>query len=175
MEKGCVHIYCGDGKGKTTAAMGLALRASAAGRKVAILQFLKDGTSSELSTLRNLPGVTVLGDGITSQFVFQMTPKEKQEVDEKQRDLFRQAERLCMEEKCDLLVLDEIMGACATKTMDPGQVVRFLDRRPQGVEVVMTGWDPPEAFLSRADYVTEMVKRKHPYDQGVPARRGIEF
>ena len=172
---GLVHIYCGDGKGKTTAAFGLAVRAAGNGLNVVVAQFLKSGKTGELNVLRNLDPVTVVGNGITPKFVFQMNEEEKRETIRRHTEMFGQAARLCADGKCDLLVLDEIMSACTTGMFPLQKILDFIDTRPEHIEVVMTGRNPPQELIDRADYVTEMVLRKHPYEQGIPARQGVEF
>lgn len=171
MEQGMVHLYHGDGKGKTTAAMGLALRAAASGKRVAILQFLKDGDSHEVKMLAKLPNVTVLAGKVCSAFSWNMTPRQLQET----RELHDQLLQKALELNCDVLVLDEVCGACSTNLLSMEPLQQLLEHKPQGLEIVMTGRNPQPCLLERADYITEMVKRKHPFDKGVAAREGIEY
>lgn len=170
MEKGLIHLYCGDGKGKSTAAMGLCLRALGAGKKVVLAQFLKDGSSSELVPLAKL-GAEILPCPSAKKFVFQMNNEEKQSLREESLGLFQKAVGL----PCDLLVLDEACGAVGTGILPEDVLLDFLKNKADGQEVVLTGRDPSPQLLALADYVSEVCKRKHPYDQGIPARRGIEF
>lgn len=170
---GLIHIYCGDGKGKTTAAMGLALRAAGSGRRVLVLQFLKDGKSSEIAPLSRVEGVEVVPQ--TKQFGFSWTLDEAglDAAKEYYTGLLRDAAARAGE--FDLMVLDEAIGAIGAYMLDKDVLLQFLDNKPQELEVVMTGRGPSEELVSRADYVTEMVKQKHPFDQGISARKGIEF
>ena len=158
---GLVHIYTGDGKGKTTAAMGLILRASGRGLQ-------------ELNTLRLLPGVQVFRAKEMTKFSFQMTDAEKADVRARHNALLQDVIAKCRAEGTDLLVLDEALGAVGTHLLDEAPLLQFLDTKPAHLEVVLTGRNPSQALLERADYVTEMVKRKHPFDKGIPARDGIE-
>lgn len=172
MNRGLIHLYHGNGKGKTTAAMGLCLRAAGAGKKVVIVQFLKDGTSSELSVLRKLPNVTVLA-GKEGGFTFTMTQDEKSATRELSRRMFDNARALAP--AADVLLLDEACAAVNYGYLDGEALKDFLEHKPEDLEVILTGRNPASFLLEQADYVTEMVKHKHPYDQGIPARYGIEF
>lgn len=167
---GLVHLYCGDGKGKTTAAMGLALRALGAGHSVTILQFLKDGSSAELAPLRTL-GARVLAGQTGSRFVFQMTEAERAQTRQYQSELLRTV----LADPCDLLILDEACAAWQLDMVDRDLLQKAVLGRPAGREVVLTGRDPAPWMRQAADYCTEMCARRHPYDRGVPARPGIEY
>lgn len=171
---GLIHIYTGDGKGKTTAAMGLILRASGRGLKVILGQFLKGRETGELKTLALLPGVEVFRGKPLTKFTFQMNEKEKAEVLQSHNLFIQELAKRCVEEKADLLVLDEVIGAIGTGVLDQQLVIDFLKRKPQRLEVVMTGRNPSPELLELADYVSEVCKRKHPFDRGIPAREGIE-
>ncbi len=172
---GLIHLYCGDGKGKTTCAMGLALRAAGRGMPVVIAQFLKSENSGERDSLRRLEGITLLPLPEQVTFTFCMTPEEKAEEKARSTRRFRDAARLAAEKGTCLLVLDEICAAISTGMLELSEVEEFLDGKPEGVEVVMTGRDPAQSLMDRADYITEMRKRKHPFDRGIPAREGIEY
>lgn len=172
---GLVHLYCGDGKGKTTCAMGLALRAAGRGMPVVIAQFLKSENSGERESLRRLPGINLLPLPEQVTFTFRMTPEEKEEARQESTRRFREAVRLASEQGAGLLVLDEICAAISTGMVELSEVEDFLDCKPEELEVVLTGRDPAQSLLSRADYVTEMQKKKHPFDQGIRAREGVEF
>lgn len=169
-KQGFVHLYRGDGKGKTTAAMGLALRALGAGRSVTVFQFLKDGTSSELAPLKTL-GARVYAGQRGTKFVFAMTPEEKARLREEQTRRLLEA----LKEPCDLLVLDEAGDAWELDTVDPTLLKRAVLERPQGREVVLTAHSPVEWMEGAADYVTEMRCCCHPYQRGIAARKGIEY
>jgi len=173
-ELGLLHLYTGNGAGKTTAAVGLAVRAAGQGLKVVMAQFLKSGDTGELAGLAAL-GVTVLRVNRRFPFVFQMSEEEKKLQTRLDNELLAEALRLCREGGCDLLILDEIAAAYALEQVDRPTVDSLLANRPQGVELALTGRDMPPAWLELADYVTEMREGKHPYNQGVAARKGIEW
>ena len=168
-----LHIYCGDGKGKTTCAMGLAARSAGHGRRVVIAQFLKSGNSGERVTLGALPNVTCLPVPETMKFVFTMNEQEKAETRAQMTGDFLHAAELAKE--ADLLVLDELCSAISTGMVSLEEVLAFLDDCPEGLEVVITGRDPAPELQERADYITEMRKIKHPFDRGVSAREAIEW
>ena len=170
MDKGLVHLYWGEGKGKTTAAFGLALRMLGSGGTVTVVQFLKDGQSSELEPLRRL-GAKVYSGQPGTKFFFQMTPEERQEVCARHNELLN----LALESPCDLLVLDEACAACRLGMVEEALLRRAVLERPQGREVVLTGRDPAPWMQEAADYSTEMCCRKHPYHQGIIARKGVEY
>jgi cob(I)alamin adenosyltransferase len=170
---GLIHIYCGDGKGKTTAAVGLAVQAAGAGQKVLFAQFLKTDMSSEIPVLRGLDGVRVRHCATVRGWVRDMTePQRTQAAGDYNgflAELFREAEAY------DLLVLDEVITACGAGFIQPAALARLLETKPEGLEVVLTGRDPDPALTELADYITEMRKKKHPFDRGIRARKGIEF
>ena len=168
--KGLVHLYCGDGKGKTTAAVGLALRALGAGRTVTVVQFLKDGQSGELALLRRL-GATVYSGRPGMKFVFQMNGAEKAAARAAHDAMLRRA----LAEPCDLLVLDEACAALALGMVDEALLKDAVQRRPAAREVCLTGRDPAPWMREAADYLTEMRCVRHPFAQGIAARRGVEF
>lgn len=171
---GLVHIYCGDGKGKTTAAAGLAIRAKGRGLNVLFVQFLKKSNSGELDSLREL-GVEVVSGQPYGKFVFRMDDSEKAETrafnQQRLKDVIERSR-----EGIDLLIFDEILVAITLDMVDEQDVLAFLDSKPEHLEVVLTGRGPSDAMLDIADYVSEVVMRKHPYEtSGLIARQGIEF
>ena len=173
LEKGCVHLYCGDGKGKSTAAAGLALRCAGSGNKVLFVQFFKDGSSSEIKVLQGVENIQILHCNTVRGCWKRMTDAQKARVSEDYTRLFSDVTRLAMD--ADLLVLDEIISACNHGTVTEVAVADFLRSKPECLEVVLTGRNPSERLLRLADYVTQMQQIKHPYDRGIAARKGIEF
>jgi len=171
---GLIHIYCGEGKGKTTCSVGLTVRASGYGYRVMFMQFLKSGTSSELKVLQSLPNVTVESTKPIKKFSFQMTPEEKQEVRDIDAQEFRKVEERLRAGEFDMFVLDECLGAIEAGLFDEDIIVEFLKTKPEHLEVVLTGRYPSDRLVEMADYVSRIDKVKHPYDRGVMARKGIE-
>lgn len=170
---GLIHIYCGDGKGKTTAAVGLAVRAAGAGKRVVFTQFFKNGNSSEIKMLKLLDNVqTIHCQTVPGRFK-NMTEEQKAQA---RADYSRLLENVLTEaQAADLLVLDEAISACNNSTIREERIQQFLRTKQEGLEVVLTGRNPSAELLELADYVTEMQKRKHPFDKGIPARHGVEF
>ena len=164
-----LHIYYGDGKGKTTAAMGLALRALGHAKHVTILQFLKDGSSGEIALLRRC-GADVHACP-NAKFTWLMTDAEKTEA----RAHNNAALRTALAAPLDLLVLDEACASCRTGLVDESLLQQAAALAGQGREVVFTGRNPAAWMLEQADYATEMHAEKHPYSKGVAAREGVEF
>ena len=169
-----IHIYCGDGKGKTTAAMGLAVRSAGRGNGVVIAQFLKNADTGERAILGKVPGVALMDAPEVMKFVFQMTPEERAAERARETALFQAAAERAVREGAGLLVLDELCAGVSTGMVPLGLVTEFLDHCPGTLEVVITGRDPAAELLERADYVTEMRKVKHPFDAGVGPRMGVE-
>ena len=171
-----IHIYYGLGKGKTTAALGLALRASGCGQRVVLVQFLKDLASGELNQLALLPNITVLrGKAEGAAFSWDMTDTQKQKTREIHDENIKRAIALANCGECDLLILDEALDAYQLQLLDGDLFKKIVADKPDALELVITGHQPPDWLLGMADYVTEMVKIKHPYDRGISARRGVEF
>lgn len=171
---GLVHIYCGEGKGKTTCSVGLTVRACGYGLHVLFMQFLKSGTSSELKILKELPGIEVLGTKPIKKFSFQMTEEEKAETRAVSQKEVEDMLQMIQNDHYDMVVLDEALGAIEAGLLDDQVIVDFLKNRPEKLEVVLTGRYPTPELEELADYVSRIDKVKHPYDRGIPARAGIE-
>ena len=174
-EKGLTHVYYGYGKGKTTAAIGLALRASGCGKKVVIVQFLKKTQSGELSQFTKLSGITVLRGTATAKFSSEMSPAEKEDTARTHNANLKQAMDLVASGQCDLLILDEALDAYQLGMLDKTLFAAMVKDKSDLLELVVTGHEPVDWVLEGADYITEMVNHKHPFDAGIKARRGIEY
>lgn len=174
-KQGLTHIYCGDGKGKTTAAIGLSVRALGRDYRVIFLQFLKWQETGEISALQNFKNLTIVrGENLVHKFTWNMTDEEKQQLIQTHNEMFRHAISLCTSDRC-LLVMDELVGTYDMNLIDRNMVLDFLQHKPENLEIVMTGRNPAEELLNIADYVSEIKKIKHPMDQGIIAREGIEM
>lgn len=172
---GLIHVYCGNGKGKTTCALGLALRAAGAKMNVVIIQFLKGSDTSELLSLKNIPQISVLRNTQDFGFVNNMTPQQLEEVKQMHNNNLNIALRLIETEKCDLLILDELTYVYDMKLIDTEKIDSLINNKPENLELVITGRNPSSVFIDNADYITEMKALKHPFDKGIHARKGIEF
>lgn len=167
-----IHIYCGDGKGKTTAACGLALRARGAGMEVLFAQFFKSGRSSEIGMLEQCGVKVILPAAHYGRF---------KNMDETQKTLAaREYEALLLRiaeaaPGYGLIVLDEAVSACNHGLIKCETLVSLLKNNGAEREIVLTGRSPAPELCALADYITEMRKIKHPYEKGVTARKGIEF
>ncbi|MBO7473862.1 MAG: cob(I)yrinic acid a,c-diamide adenosyltransferase [Ruminococcus sp.] len=170
-----LHIYYGNGKGKTTAAVGLTLRANGSGMKTAFLQFLKNGSSSEISILESLKDSFVLCCRECNKFSFQMSDAEKEAVKYAHTAMLRLAEELINISKAELIVLDELLDAYNKCLIDTELADKFISTYSKKVEIIITGRAPSAEWLDLADYVTEMNAIKHPYNNGINARKGIEY
>ena len=174
MKIGQFQIYTGNGKGKTTASLGLALRASGAGMKVYFCQFIKDQEYSEIRALKLLPNVTVeqfgTGKGI-------LTYREKEQADEEcARIGYERAKAALTSGEYDVVICDEINCALMCHLLTEADLLALADLRPEGTELIFTGRGATEALLNRADLATEMRLIKHYYqEKKLPARVGIEM
>ena len=172
---GKVHLYIGDGKGKTTAAAGLCARAAGHGLKVLFLQCLKDGTSGEVAPLKQLGVQTMHIAPPGGQFYFTMNEQQKLAYKQAHLRTFLQIKQQCLQGQWDLLVLDEGLDALALGLWDKQEVYSFIKTRPSYVELVLTGRQADGELTDLADYITRLVKVKHPYEQGCGAREGVEY
>lgn len=175
MGHGMIHIYCGDGKGKTTAAIGLAVRAAGRGKKVLFARFLKNEDSGELRILDAVPEIEVIHLEKSYGFFRTLTEKEQEEARKTYVCVWE-----CMREKAaegsyDMVVIDEFMAAYRYGLVSHEEAIAFLTGKPEEMEIVLTGRDPDPELTELADYVSEIHKIKHPFDRGIPARKGIEY
>lgn len=171
---GLIHVYCGDGKGKTTAAIGLAIRASGNGMKVLIIQFLKGKKVSELEILQRIPNITVLRNDKDYGFYNSMTKEEKIEATKLHNENLYRGLELVETGNCDVLILDEVVSAYNLNLIDKEAVNQLITEKKPELELVLTGRNPDPLFVEKADYVSEIKKIKHPYDRNISARKGIE-
>lgn len=170
-----IHIYSGNGKGKTTAAMGLAVRAAGAGLRVHICQLLKNGSSSEISVLKQLENVTVRYCTECDKFTFLMNATEKEIVKKAHDQLLDEIALRIRERTVDVVVMDEMLGAYNAKLLDRKKVRNLIESCPRDIELILTGRAPAKVFRESADYYSAIREVKHPYHNGVKARKGIEY
>lgn len=174
MDKGLIHIYTGDGKGKTTAAVGLVVRCVGSGQKVVFTQLMKGNHSSERKILENMDDVYVIPAEKTFGFSWTLTDAEKAAARATYTRQFQQSVDKAKTEKCRMIVFDELISAYNNDMIDRDAVLSFLKNKPQDLEVVLTGRKPEPELELLAAYISEIKKIKHPYDEGVPFRKGIE-
>jgi cob(I)alamin adenosyltransferase len=176
MKKGLVQVYTGDGKGKTTAAIGQGIRAFGRGKTVYMVQFLKSNETGELTTLKSLePRFRVFRFEKNRDFVWKLSTEEKEELKDDiakalvfVRDTFR-------DNCCDILILDEIMAVLGNELASIDNVLDIIKSKPEKVELILTGRNVPKEIIEVADYVSQIDCVKHPYQKGIAAREGIEY
>jgi cob(I)alamin adenosyltransferase len=172
MERGLVQVYTGDGKGKTTAALGLALRACGHGLKVFLAQFVKGRDYGELAALQRFADLIQVRQYGRKQFIHGEPTAEDFEL---ARKGWQEVQEVAARGDCDLLILDEIGIALFYRMLDVEEARKFVQGKPKGLELVLTGRRIPEELFELADLVTEMREIKHYYARGIQARRGIEY
>jgi len=171
MEKSMIQVYTGNGKGKTTAAFGLGLRASGWGKRTRIFQFLKDRESGERKACEKIEDIEVSNHG-TSSFI--VDGEVKDEAIEEVKKGFKRAIEELKSGRWDILILDELNLVIYYNIIDLEEVLELINKRGE-TEIIITGRKAPENLLEKADLVTMMKNYKHPYSEGVEARKGIEF
>lgn len=193
LRKGLIEVYTGEGKGKTTAAFGLAFRALGWGMKVYILQFMKLGTYGENRISRSVDGnlkvdfvgmpyfigweneVSAEDIGRVKNLVICKRDSPPEEYRKKVQAYMTQLTDTWKDAESDIVILDEVNVALYYRLIDMEQVMYLIDNKPENVELVFTGRKMPDEIVGRADLVTEMVEIKHPYRSGISARRGVDF
>lgn len=168
---GLIHVYFGEGVGKTTRAMGLAVRAAGEGLRVGIVQFMKSGVSGEVELIRGLRNITFFCPG-KHPFILSKGPQEVH-FRHARRGLSKALEYI--REGVNILICDEILNTLIFGVLHLDDILRLMDSCKERVELVMTGRNAPAEVIYGADYVTEFVQIKHPYYEGQRARRGIEY
>lgn len=175
MDKGYVQLYTGDGKGKTTASLGLGLRAVGRGYRVVMFQFLKGCDSGELESVNAFQNqFEIIRLAESEKFFFSMRPEEKDDFKKRLQEELKQVYQIMEEEACDLLILDEIMGAYHAGLLTVAELIALVKAKPSSMELILTGRSAPQEILDIADLATEMRCVKHYLDKGVKARTGIE-
>ena len=175
MKTGIIQIYTGDGKGKTTAAFGQAVRAMGQGLNVVILQFLKNDKTGEFKFISNNSNIEIETFNNQKKFVWDMNENELKKLKSETLAGFKKAEDIITNNSCDLLILDEAIGTIHQKLITTDYLKILLISKPNNMEIVLTGREVPNEIKEIASLITEMKKIKHPFEQGIPARKGIEF
>lgn len=170
---GLVEVFTGDGRGKTSAALGIALRAAGHGLRVHVIFFMKgDFPYGEQKVLSTLTNVSFERFGFTR---FVNPNSVQQEEKEEAQKALEAAHRAIISKKCDVLILDEINVAIAWKLLDIEKAIKLIEAKPENVELILTGRYADPRIIERADLVTEMVNRRHPYDRGIISRKGFDY
>ncbi len=171
-ERGTIQLYTGNGKGKTTAALGAALRAVGHGKRVVMIQFMKGRLYGELEAARSLAGFAIEQHG-RDEFV---DPKHPEAIDRELAERgWRRAEEVVRAGDADLLILDEINVAVSFGLIELAKALSFMREKPPCLELILTGRYAPQEMIDLADTVTEMREIRHHYSRGVAARKGIEY
>lgn len=173
--KHMVHIYTGNGKGKTTAAVGLGIRACGRGAKVLMVQFLKSTETGELKILREIDNFKVYRSTDIKGFFWELSKEQRTRLKKIVQQCFDYAVKTATDDSIDLLILDEIMCTINNRLLSVDKVKNFIINRPEKLEIVLTGRNAPGELIEQAHYVSEIVEIKHPFNQGRTARKGIEF
>ena len=172
LKKGYIHVYTGNGKGKTTAAIGLGIRAAGAGLKVVMIQFMKGRRYSELDALQQIKNFSVIQFG-RDEFVSKEKP-EQIDIDLARKGL-AYIKDIIQKNVYDLIILDEINVALEYHLIPLDDVVRLLKEKPEHLELVLTGRSASPDVIKLADVVSEILEIKHPYQKGVTSRKGIDW
>ncbi len=174
--QGLVHIYTGNGKGKTSAAIGLGVRAYGNGLTVFMAQFLKGIESGEVAALKKLePEFVLYRNPSLKKFTWEMNALEIKESKTIQEETFDIAKKAIFCGKWNVVILDEIFAAINLDLVKKVEVINIIKNKPEDLELVMTGRNAPEELVNLADYVSEIIQVKHPLNNGIKARKGIEF
>ena len=175
LKKGLVQIYTGDGKGKTTAAIGQGIRSAGYGLNVVMVQFLKGGYTGELSTIDKINNFNIFRFEKERDFVWNLSKAEIEELKKEIRTGYEFIKKIVDEGSCDVLIIDEIMGAHYNKFISTDEIIYLIKNKKESMEIVLTGRNVPMEVIDLADLVTEMKMIKHPFEKGIGAREGIEY
>ncbi|HRI47869.1 MAG TPA: cob(I)yrinic acid a,c-diamide adenosyltransferase [Ignavibacteriaceae bacterium] len=174
IEKGFIQVYTGNGKGKSTAAIGQAIRAAGHGLRTLIVQFMKEYPYGEVETLNKLSEFITIEQYCGDDFVLKKTLPPQSELD-KVKKAFKRIESAFQHGEYDLVILDEICVSIYFKLVETSAVIELIQKKPEHIELIMTGRYCPQEIIEIADLVTEMKEVKHYYSEGVLARKGIEY
>jgi cob(I)alamin adenosyltransferase len=176
LEKGYVQVYTGNGKGKTTAAVGQAVRSAGNGLKVYMLQFLKTEPTGELEIAK------LIGDNFQifrfeskKGFFWTLSDEEKVILKKEINNAYNFAMEVIKSNSCDVFILDEIMGVLSNKLLEEAQIIELIENKPINMELILTGRNVPDLIKDKADLITEMKEIKHYMEKGVYSREGIEY
>lgn len=176
MENGLVQVYCGNGKGKTTAAIGLGIRAVGNDYKVIMIQFLKNDSTGECRTIKSLePDFKIFHFEKKRGFTWELSDEEKNELRSETSNALKFASKVMDTGQCDVLILDELLNSLELGFVSEEEVCELIDNKAEDVELILTGRNLPESIAQRADYISKIEDIKHPMEKGIDARKGIEY
>lgn len=170
-----MHLYCGNGKGKTTAAVGLCIRAAGTGKRVLFSQFMKGQETGEVGILESVPNITVVRSKKEFPFYQNMTEEEKICLTNIHNEIIENIIESIDKKLLDIVVLDELTYPYNWNLINRDLVNNFISNYKGKVEIIITGRNPDKFMVDLADYITEMKCVRHPFDKGVVAREGIEY
>ncbi|PIX30258.1 cob(I)yrinic acid a,c-diamide adenosyltransferase [Candidatus Berkelbacteria bacterium CG_4_8_14_3_um_filter_42_13] len=171
--QGLIIVYTGEGKGKTTAALGLAFRAAGWGERIAIIQFIKGyKKTGEWQIVERIEEIDIYQTGdVEIRAIGKLGEKDKKSV----RDALKLAKKIIKEQKHKIIILDEINNALNYDLVEAGEIIKLLREKPVEQTIVLTGRGAPKEVMEIADLVTEMKNLRHPFDNGIPAKKGIDY
>lgn len=175
MQKGYIQIYTGNGKGKTTAALGLAIRAAGSGMKVKFVQFLKGAKTSELTIIEQINNIEIYRPSTVSKFFWNLNEEDKLTLKQNTQLVLDKVLLWAQKGEADLIILDEALGALQNSIINRNYFEQLFEKKCDNVELVITGRGAPDWIINRADLVSEILPIKHYKDNGVRARLGIEY
>lgn len=175
MEKGYIQVYTGNGKGKTTCAIGQGIRASGENLRVLLIQFLKSWNTGELNIIKNIDNFDYIRIGEPRDFTWNLSDDEKKQLKEEINIKFNHIYDIFNEGKYDVIILDEVLGTLNENFLQENDIIDLMNKKPETIELIITGRNASKAIIDRADLVTEMKEVKHYYLKGVNARKGIEY
>lgn len=176
LSRGLIQVYTGNGKGKTTAALGQGLRAAGRGLKVYMVQFLKSWDSGEIHSIKRLyPEFQIFRFESPRGFFWTLNDVEKMELKQEIIQALEFCKNVIAGRECDVLIMDEIMGALGNGLLEIDDVMDLIKQKPSNMELILTGRHAPKEIIDAADLVTEMTEVKHYFSKGITQRKGIEF
>lgn len=175
MSKGLIHIYHGQGKGKTTCGFGLCTRALGSSKKVLVHQFLKNNNANERKILEKLDDIVFIDGKEDVKFIFNMNEQEIEEFKKYAVEKISQIIDYVEKNDVDVLFLDEILHLFSNNIVKENDFLNFLKNKPEKLEIILTGYNPSQEIIKLADYISHIEKQKHPFDKGIKPRNGIEF
>ncbi|WP_158562647.1 cob(I)yrinic acid a,c-diamide adenosyltransferase [Eubacterium sp. AF17-7] len=170
-----LHIKCGDGVGKTTSAVGQAVRMLGYNKKVIFVQFMKDGLSGEINFLKNNSNIYVLHPTGPIKFIWNMTASEKSDLKDIHTNLIKETEKILKSDNISMVIFDEFNSANELNLLDKDYAYKLICEYKDKTEIILTGRNPEEKYVEISDYISEINCIKHPFESGVNARKGIEY